>query len=109
MSAYLLYTKLIARLVFALLPHKPPYRLAMDRTNWKFGVANINVLVFEVVYQGVAFPVMFTMLPKFGNSSTTKRIELMERYINLFGADSIDCQLADREFFGKHWLGLSQF
>ena len=34
MSDYLLDTNLIARLVFALLPHKPPYRLAMDRTNW---------------------------------------------------------------------------
>ena len=33
MSDYLLDTNLIARLVFALLPHKPPYRLAMDRTN----------------------------------------------------------------------------
>ena len=33
MSEYLLDTSLIARFVFALLPHKPPYRLAMDRTN----------------------------------------------------------------------------
>ncbi len=109
MSDYLLDTNLIARLVFALLPHKPPYRLAMDRTNWKFGVANITVLVLAVVYQGVAFPVMFTMLPKFGNSSTTERIELMELYINLFGADTIDCLLADREFVGEHWLGYLNF
>lgn len=106
---YMLKTNLIARLVFALLPHKPPYRLVMDRTNWEFGVANINVRVPPVVYQGVAFPVMFTMLPKFGNSSTTERIELMERYINLFGAGIIDCLLADREFVGEHWLGYLNF
>ncbi len=105
MSDYVLDTNLIARLVFALLPHKPPYRLAMDRTNWKFGSANINVLVIAIVYQGVAFPVLFTMMPKFGNSSTNERIELMNRYIGLFGIESIDCLLADREFIGDHWLG----
>jgi len=105
MSEYLLDTDFIARLVFALLPHKPPYRLAMDRTNWKFGLANINVLVVAIVYQGVAFPILFTMMPKFGNSSTNERIELMNRYIGLFGSMSIDCLLADREFIGDHWLG----
>lgn len=105
MSDYLLDTNLIARLVFALLPHKPPYRLAMDRTNWKFGSSNINILVIAIVYQGVAFPVLIKMMPKFGNSSTNERIELMQCYIDLFGIDSIDCLLADREFVGEHWLG----
>jgi len=95
---------LIARFVFALLPHKPPYRLALDRTNWKFGTTNINVLVHAIVYQGVAFPVLFTMMPKFGNSSTSERIELIQRYIDLLGIQSIDCLLADREFIGNHWL-----
>ena len=44
MADYMLDTDLIARLIFKMLPHKPPYRLAMDRTNWKFGQTNINVL-----------------------------------------------------------------
>jgi hypothetical protein len=104
MSEYLLYTSLIARFVFGLLPHKPPYRLALDRTNWKFGATNINVLVLAVVYQGIAFPVLFTMMPKFGNSSTNERIELLQRYIDLFGIDTIECLLADREFVGDHWI-----
>ncbi|MEN6456623.1 MAG: hypothetical protein ABFD10_20395 [Prolixibacteraceae bacterium] len=51
MASFLLDTDLIARLIFRLLPHRPPYRLPMDRTNWKFGKANINVLVLAVVYQ----------------------------------------------------------
>jgi hypothetical protein len=34
MATYLLDTDLVAKLIFNLLPHKPPYRLAMDRTNW---------------------------------------------------------------------------
>jgi hypothetical protein len=60
----------------------------MDRTNWKFGSVNINVLVIAIVYQGAAFPILFTMMPKFGNSSANERIELMQRYLfanKLFG------------------------
>lgn len=104
MAAYLLDTDLIARLIFRLLPHKPPYRLAMDRTNWKFGQQNINVLVIAVVYHGVAFPLLFKLLPKFGNSNTHERIELIERFIHLFGSASLDCLTADREFVGEKWI-----
>jgi hypothetical protein len=104
MSEYVLNTNLIARIVFSLLPHEPPYRLAMDRTNWKFGSSNINALVLAIVYQGVAFPILFKMMPKFGNSSTAERIEVMQRFIDLFGIESIDCLLADREFVGDTWL-----
>jgi hypothetical protein len=104
MADYVLDANLIARLVFSLLPHEPPYRLSLDRTNWKFGSKDINILALAIVYQGVAFPVLFTMMPKFGNSSTIERIKLMQRYIDLFGLQTIDCLLADREFVGKHWL-----
>ena len=104
MSEYLLDTDIIARFVFALLPHNPPFHLAMDRTNWKFGTTNINALVIAVVYQGVAFPVLFKLMPKFGNSSTADRIELLDRYIGLFGVETIECLLADREFIGEDWL-----
>jgi hypothetical protein len=109
MSDYLLDTSLIARFVFGLLPHKPPYRLALDRTNWKFGTMNINVLVLAVVYQGIAFPVLFKMMPKFGNSSTLERVDLLQRYIDLFGLDTIECLLADREFVGDHWIAYLNF
>lgn len=103
-AEYLLDTKLIARFVLSLLPHEPPYRLAIDRTNWKFGKTDINILVLAVVYQGVALPILYKMMPKFGNSSTRERIELMEDFIGLFGVDCIDCLLADREFVGDQWL-----
>lgn len=103
-AAYLLDTDVVARLIFSMLPHKPPYRLAMDRTSWKFGQTNINVLVLAVVYQGVAFPLIFTMLPKGGNSNTAERIELIERFTRLFGAEAMDCLTADREFVGESWI-----
>lgn len=104
MSEYNLDFDLIARLIFRLLPHKPPFRLAMDRTNWKFGVVNINVLMLAVVYKGVAFPLMISMLDKRGNSDTQERIDMINRYIRLFGKDTIDCLLADREFVGCQWI-----
>ena len=89
-SEYSLDSDLIARFVFSLLPHKPPYRLVLDRTNWKFGTKNINILTLGIVYKGVAFPVLFHMMPKFGNSSTSERIDLMNRFISLFGADNMN-------------------
>ena len=104
MADYALDTDLIAQLIFKMLPHNPPYRLAMDRTNWKFGETNINVLTLTIVYQGVAFPILISMLGKRGNSHTQERIAIMERYIRLFGYETIDCLLADREFVGEKWI-----
>ena len=105
MAEYVLDTDLIARIVFKMLPHEPPFRLAMDRTNWKFGETNINVLTLAIVYQGLAFPILFSMLDKRGNSHTQERIAIIERYIRLFGYETIDCLLADREFVGENWMG----
>ena len=104
MSDYLLDTDLIARLIFKMLPHEPPYRLAMDRTNWKFGKTNINVPTLAVVYRGVAFPILISMLDKRGNLHTQERIKMINRYIRLFGDKTVDCLLADREFVGEHWI-----
>jgi hypothetical protein len=104
MAEYVLDIDLIARLIFKMLPHQPPYRLAMDRTNWKFGQTNINVLTLAIVYDGVAFPILISMLHKQGNSHTQERIDIIERYIRLFGYHAIDCLAADREFVGEKWM-----
>jgi hypothetical protein len=103
-SEYSLDSDLVARFIFALLPHEPPFRLVLDRTNWKFGTKNINILTLGIVYKGVAFPIMFHIMPKFGNSCMQERIDLMERFVRLFGSESIECLLADREFVGDKWL-----
>jgi hypothetical protein len=104
MAEYLLDTDMIASLVFALLPHEPPFVIAMDRTNWKFGSTNINALVLSIIYDGVSFPILFKLMDKRGNSHTHERIEIMERYIRLFGAETIQCLVADREFVGEKWM-----
>lgn len=96
--------KWISQLIFSLLPQKEALVLIMDRTNWKLGEKNINILMLGVSYKNVAFPLMFKMLDKRGNSHTFERIALMNNFIDWFGKDCIDCLLADREFVGKDWL-----
>lgn len=104
MANYILDINLIAKLVFALLPHEPTYTLTMDRTNWKFGSTDINALVLAVCYKGVAFPILFSLMPKRGNSHTTERIEIINRYIELFGRETIEHLVADREFICEEWM-----
>ncbi len=104
MADYPLDKELIARFIFALLPHKPPYSIAIDRTNWKFGQTNIYILVLAIVYKGVAFPILFKLMPKQGNSHTTERIQIVNHYIRLFRKESIQYLVADREFVGEQWM-----
>ena len=102
---YALSLDLVARMIFSLLPVKEGVVLSMDRTNWKFGDFNINILMLGITYKGIAFPLMFSLLDKRGNSSWKERKAVMERFIRLFGCDCIDCLVADREFIGKEWIG----
>jgi len=94
----------VAKLIFTLLPEKDNLVLSMDRTNWKFGNKNINILMLGVSYKNVAFPIMFKMLDKRGNSNTSERIALVQDFIDCFGINCIDSLLADREFIGEQWL-----
>ncbi|MFB9056989.1 hypothetical protein ACFFU9_09575 [Mariniflexile ostreae] len=105
MSDAALSMEWVAKLIFALLPEKGPLVLVMDRTNWKLGEGNINILMLGVCYRNVAFPLMFRMLDKRGNSNTGERIALVKDFIAWFGRERIDCLLADREFVGEDWLG----
>jgi len=81
-----------------------PWLLCLDRTNWKIGRRDVNILMLAVVTRRVRVPLMWTVLNKDGASNTTERIELMRRYLALFGARSITWFLADREFIGKGWI-----
>ena len=79
-------------------------KLALDRTNWKFGKLDINILMLTVAYKGIALPLMWSCLKKRGNSNTTERIDLIKRIVLLIGAENIDCLLGDREFVGADWI-----
>jgi hypothetical protein len=80
--------KIVSTLIFNVLPQKT--NLVLDRTNWKFGTKNIHILMLGVSYINVAFPLIFKMLDKQGNFDTEERIELIKRYIEWFGKQSID-------------------
>ena len=95
---------LIARLLFALLPNKTSLTISIDRTNWKFGEADINIFMLSVCYEGMALPVMWEMLDKRGNSNTAERTGLIGRFIGLFGKQCIAALVADREFIGDQWF-----
>jgi hypothetical protein len=88
----------------AIIPIKGPYKLSLDRTNWQFAGVNFNILCLTIIADGVSLPIVWTMLDKRGNSNQEERKCLILRYIRLFGLDSIDCIIADREFIGKEWF-----
>jgi hypothetical protein len=94
----------LAQLVVKLLGIPGPYTLALDRTNWKVGAVDINILMLSIVYRGIGFPVVWLVLPKAGNSDTTERETVIEIFIDLFGAPQIASLLGDREFIGKAWF-----
>jgi hypothetical protein len=57
-----------------------------------------------VVHNGVAFPLLWWMLDKKGNSNTSDRIELLEEFFGVFPAAEVDYLTADREFLGQDWF-----
>lgn len=94
----------IARTVTGVLPLGERWVLTLDRTNWKLGRAECNLLVLGVAYHGIAIPLFWTALDKAGNSSTAERIALLDRFLATFGAERIAYLLADREFVGQRWF-----
>lgn len=94
---------MVAQLVASMLPYEQ-FILSMDRTNWMLGCVAINFLVLSIVHQGTAFPIFWIVLPKKGNSNTTERIQLIDQFLEVFGAHQIKCLVADREFIGEDWF-----
>ena len=91
-------------MIVALLGLTGPWTLCLDRTNWKIGTTDVNILMLAVITRRHRVPLMWRLIDGSGSSSTAQRIELMERYLVLFGAVSIKTLLADREFIGSEWL-----
>jgi len=56
--------EMTARLLATILPDDEKWTLTMDRTNWKLGKSNVNLLVLAVAYQGMAIPLLWTFLTK---------------------------------------------
>lgn len=91
-----------ARLLMGFVPHRL-LDISIDRTNWKFGDTDINILCLTVNFKGVGIPILFELLDKKGNSNQEERIELMDKFISLFPTSRIGSLTADREFIGDKW------
>jgi hypothetical protein len=95
----------VSIMVAAIIPNSNEcWTLSIDRTNWKLGKANINILCVGICYKGICFPIVWIPLDKRGNSSTAERISIIEKFILLFGKSKIKCLTADREFIGFKWF-----
>ena len=94
----------LARLIMQMFGfNERPYYLTLDRTNWKWGKTNLNILTLAIAYKGIAIPVYWLVLNKQGNSNQRERIALLQRFIRQFGRHKILGVLADREFIGDLW------
>ena len=76
----------VAGLTTSLIGFDGPKHLAIDRTNWKLGKTDINILVLAIITPKFKIPIMWTCLNHRGNSSTKQRIDLMERYMLCSGS-----------------------
>ncbi len=93
-----------SEMVLRLVPVDGDFVISIDRTNWRFGRFEINILMAGIVYQGTAYPLVWMLLAKTGNSNTGERTQLVERLLSVLPATSIKAIVADREFIGKQWF-----
>lgn len=94
----------LARLLLTLLPETRPRTFLLDRTNWQLGSQHMNVLVLAVVWQDVAVPLLFELLPHGGNSDQHLRNTLLDDALTLLSNQQVDVLIADREFIGRDWF-----
>ena len=104
----MLPARTIGALILVLSPMPPNgWVLAMDRTNWKFGKFDINILVVTVILNGVGLPIVWRMLPKKtkrGNSNCFHRVHLMKNVLAILPVADIRALTMDREFIDRKWL-----
>ncbi len=93
-----------SEMVLRLVPVEADFVISIDRTNWRFGRFEINILMAGIVYQGTAYPLVWMLLAKTGSSNTAERTALIERLLGVLPASLIKAIVADREFIGKQWL-----
>lgn len=87
-----------------LLKIEPLYTIAIDRTEWQLGTQWVNVLMLSIAYRSVSIPLFWTVSDEKGCSDNLERKELLQKFIDEFGVESIRFVTADREFCSKEWL-----
>jgi hypothetical protein len=65
---------LIAHGIVKIMDIPRPWVLSTDRTEWSFGGTQFNILMLGIVHNGVAYPIVWEMLDKKGNSNSDERM-----------------------------------
>lgn len=88
--------------------HSTNCYLLLDRTNWKFGKVNVNLLVIGLVYRDVFIPLVWTDLGRAGNSNAKQRLDLLDQLLSWWSLSSVPLPklhiAGDREFIGFKWF-----
>lgn len=89
-----------------LLPLLPPGKLTfvLDRTHWKLGQQDLNLLVLGVALGDVVLPLMWNVLPHGGNTDMRVRMLLVGLLLKRLPARRWAVLIADREFVGREWF-----
>lgn len=95
---------LIAQAIVRIMDLPQPWVLSTDRTEWSFGKTRFNILMLGIVHNGVAYPIVWEMLDKKGNSNSGERMDLLDRFHDIFPDAELAYLAGDREFVGKQWL-----
>lgn len=93
----------IAQIVVNWMKIPQPWVLSLDRTTWKVGKTWHNMLVLGIVQEGMAYPILWEMLEKKGNSDQAERMDLLNRFTRLFPKAEVSYIAGDREFVGQAW------
>ena len=95
---------MLAKAVITLIDIPQPWVLSTDRTEWSFGEKRFNFLFLGIVHDGIAYPIVWTTLEKKGNSNGDERMDLLDRFYELFPDAEVAYLSGDRELVGKRWL-----
>ena len=94
----------IAKFLFGVCGVKDEVYLILDRTNWKLGQTNINILMLALSWKGKGIPLFWKLMDKRGNSNLEERMELLQKFKEVFPDVKLAGLLADREFIGEEWF-----
>lgn len=95
---------IIIPMVLSLFGLKKDLLLILDRTNWKWGKKDINIMLISVAYRGIGIPIFWQVSANGGSSSTATRKQVLKAVLQKIGARRIRAFLADREFVGEEWF-----
>ncbi|MFC6593154.1 hypothetical protein ACFP81_15205 [Deinococcus lacus] len=78
--------------------------LILDRTNWRLGKKDVNILMLLAEWKGFSLPLMWRLLPHGGSWWLLPPYLLMAAFLRHCPQVRINGLQADREFIGQDWF-----